>query len=104
MVKFTKAHYKSCVCDVKDSSPVNNEPGKAIGGVIFQVTFAILSVISLGTAILTGEVVALLVIGIWLTVNALDYLLTYIRRRTKRHSPKCAIRYALINLLYVGPT
>lgn len=94
---------ESCICANKSDPQASIPMDQVFTGTVMQIIVVLALLLSIGGYVITRDTFYLIVPGIWLLVNILDYLITASRMLAKKHTVKCSGRYAFIKLFTSGP-
>jgi VIT1/CCC1 family predicted Fe2+/Mn2+ transporter len=92
---------KKCVCNARTLNDNWNKPGFIVG-ILGHIIFGIASIVGIVLAVIGPERYTILIAVIWLSINAIDFLVSLLAHHHKGHSWGCSLRYARINIFYSG--
>jgi hypothetical protein len=92
---------KKCVCGVNPKEANWQKAGFRVG-ITGNVIFLILSLVFLALYIFDKDTFLLLPPLLWTAISLIDFGVSLLSRRLKKHTWACSIRYAKINIFYSG--
>lgn len=95
-----KSNISKCNCGI-NTEQFANKSGFTIG-IVGNIILGLIAIAALVMYIFNIEKSWLILTFLWLGINALDFTISFIVRKVKKHSTKCSIRYALLNIFYSG--
>ena len=101
MKKSQFNNVKKCICSRKDPAIFENKAGFIIG-ITFNILLALVSLLSVVFYVFDIDKSWILLAAIWTVINAIDFIVSFVARRSKGHTKECSMRYAKINVFYSG--
>ena len=100
MVTMKKTNVSKCKCGI-DTGQFANAAGFTVG-IVGNIILGLIAITALIMYIFNIEKSWIILTFLWLGINAIDFVVSFIVRKFKKHTFSCSLRYAFLNIFYSG--